>query len=166
MSENYQSMWTELGLDLEKHDALLQVLAQAYNDIFTTQKNRTQTMSYFDFVMGEVHGLRIRELLDEKKAGRKIIGSYCVFVPEEIALAARAIGPYTDNGDGTVYDQATGLTWQQNPADVNGDNTITSDDYPTGDRATWEQALAYCEGLGNGWRLPCALCSRRTIGFC
>ena len=124
----------ELGLDHEKHDVLLQVLAQAYNDILTTQKNRPQTMSYFDFVMGEVHGLRIRELLDEKKAGRKIIGSYCVFVPEEIALAARAIG----------------LTWQQNTADVNGDNTITSDDYPTGDRATWEQALAYCEGLGNG----------------
>ncbi len=90
MGENYQSMWTELGLDLEKHDALLQVLAQAYKDIFTTQKNRPQTMSYFDFVMDEVHGLRIRELLDEKKAGRKIIGSYCVFVPEEIALAARA----------------------------------------------------------------------------
>jgi len=70
------------------------------------------------------------------------------------ASPARAIGPYTDNGDGTVYDQATGLTWQQNTADVNGDNTITSNDYPTGDRATWEQALAYCEGLGNGWRLP------------
>ena len=47
-------------------------------------------MGYFDFVMSEVHGLRIRELLDEKKAGRKIIGSYCVFVPEEIALAANA----------------------------------------------------------------------------
>lgn len=90
MGENYQSMWTELGLDLEKHDALLQVLAQTYNDIFSAQKNRPETMSYFDFVMGEVHGLRIRELLDEKKAGRKIIGSYCVFVPEEIALAARA----------------------------------------------------------------------------
>ncbi len=40
-------------------------------------------MAYFDFVMSEVHGLRIRELLDEKKAGRKIIGSYCVFVPED-----------------------------------------------------------------------------------
>lgn len=28
--------------------------------------------------------LRIKELLDEKAAGRKIIGSCCVFVPEEI----------------------------------------------------------------------------------
>jgi len=47
-------------------------------------------MAYFDFVMSEVHGLRIKELVDEKQAGRKIIGSYCVFVPEEIVLAANA----------------------------------------------------------------------------
>jgi len=47
-------------------------------------------MAYFEFVMSEVHGLRIREILDEKKTCRKIIGSYCVFVPEEIVLAANA----------------------------------------------------------------------------
>jgi benzoyl-CoA reductase/2-hydroxyglutaryl-CoA dehydratase subunit BcrC/BadD/HgdB len=40
--------------------------------------------------MSEVHGLRIKELMDEKAAGRKIVGSYCVFVPEEITLAANA----------------------------------------------------------------------------
>jgi benzoyl-CoA reductase/2-hydroxyglutaryl-CoA dehydratase subunit BcrC/BadD/HgdB len=90
MGEDYRLMWTELGLDLEAHDALLGVLGQAYGDIFLSQKNRPEGMGYFDFVMSEVHGLRIRELLDEKKAGRKIIGSYCVFVPEEIALAANA----------------------------------------------------------------------------
>ncbi|WP_457576283.1 double-cubane-cluster-containing anaerobic reductase [Desulfomarina sp.] len=90
MGENYESMWMELGLDLKGHDALLNVLAQAYKDIYLSQKNRPETMSYFDFVMEEVHGLRIRELLDEKEAGRKIIGSYCVFVPEEIVLAANA----------------------------------------------------------------------------
>lgn len=90
MGEDYRLMWSELGLDLEDHDALLGVLGQAYGDIYMGQKNRPDEMSYFDFVMSEVHGLRIRELLDEKKAGRKIIGSYCVFVPEEIALAANA----------------------------------------------------------------------------
>jgi benzoyl-CoA reductase/2-hydroxyglutaryl-CoA dehydratase subunit BcrC/BadD/HgdB len=47
-------------------------------------------MGYFDFVMSEVHGLRIQELLEEKKAGRKVIGSYCVYVPEELVLAANA----------------------------------------------------------------------------
>jgi benzoyl-CoA reductase/2-hydroxyglutaryl-CoA dehydratase subunit BcrC/BadD/HgdB len=83
-------MWADLGLDLEAHDALLGVLGQAYQDVYLTQKNRPEGMGYFDFVMSEVHGLRIKELLDEKAAGRKIIGSYCVFVPEEIVLAANA----------------------------------------------------------------------------
>jgi benzoyl-CoA reductase/2-hydroxyglutaryl-CoA dehydratase subunit BcrC/BadD/HgdB len=90
MSEDYREMWEDLGLDLAGHDALLGVLGGAYRDIFLSQKNRPEGMGYFDFVMSEVHGLRIRELLDEKKTGRKIIGSYCVFVPEEIVLAANA----------------------------------------------------------------------------
>jgi benzoyl-CoA reductase/2-hydroxyglutaryl-CoA dehydratase subunit BcrC/BadD/HgdB len=90
MSEDYRAMWEQLGLDLEAHDGLLGVLSQAYRDIYLAQADRPEGMGYFDFVMSEVHGLRIKELLDEKAAGRKIIGSYCVFVPEEIVLAANA----------------------------------------------------------------------------
>ena len=90
MSEDYKSMWKDLGLNPEAHDALLAVLGKGYEDIYLAQKDRPQGMGYFDFVMSEVHGLRIKELLDEKAAGRKVIGSYCVFVPEEIALAGNA----------------------------------------------------------------------------
>ena len=90
MSEDYRSMWKDLGLDLVAHDALLGVLGKFYQDIYLAQKNRPEGMGYFDFVMSEVHGLRIKELLDEKKAGRKVIGTYCVFVPEEIVLAGNA----------------------------------------------------------------------------
>ena len=90
MSEDYRSMWKDLGLNLEAHDALLNVLGQAYKDIYLSQEERPDEMKYFDFVISNVHSLRIKELLDEKKEGRKIIGSYCVFVPEEIVLAANA----------------------------------------------------------------------------
>jgi benzoyl-CoA reductase/2-hydroxyglutaryl-CoA dehydratase subunit BcrC/BadD/HgdB len=90
MSDDYRKMWQDLGLDLDAHDALLNVLGQGYQQIFLSQDNRPEGMAYFDFVMSEVHGLRIKELLDEKAAGRKVIGTYCVFVPEEIALAANA----------------------------------------------------------------------------
>lgn len=90
MSEDYRPMWTELGMDLDAHDQLMAVLGKGYQEIFLSQKNRPEGMGYFDFVMSEVHGLRIKELMDEKAAGRKIIGSYCVFVPEEIALAGNA----------------------------------------------------------------------------
>jgi benzoyl-CoA reductase/2-hydroxyglutaryl-CoA dehydratase subunit BcrC/BadD/HgdB len=90
MSEDYRDMWKSLGLDLEAHDALLDVLGKGYQDIYLAQKNRPEGMGYFDFVMSEVHGLRIKELIDEKTAGRKVIGSFCVFVPEEIVRAANA----------------------------------------------------------------------------
>lgn len=90
MSEDYRKIWTELGLDLDAHDALLAVLEKGYGEIFLSQTDRPAGMGYFDFVMSEVHGLRIKELLDEKATGRKIVGSYCVFVPEELVLAANA----------------------------------------------------------------------------
>ena len=90
MGNDYRQMWEDLGLQLDSHDALLDVLGNAYGDMYLSQKSRPEKMGYFDFVMSEVHGLRIKELLDEKASGRKIIGSYCVFVPEEIALAGNA----------------------------------------------------------------------------
>ncbi|NLB35001.1 MAG: 2-hydroxyacyl-CoA dehydratase, partial [Elusimicrobia bacterium] len=66
------------------------VLGKGYEDIYLSQKSRPEGTAYLDFVMSEVHGLRIKELIDEQKSGRKIIGSYCVFVPEELVLASGA----------------------------------------------------------------------------
>jgi benzoyl-CoA reductase/2-hydroxyglutaryl-CoA dehydratase subunit BcrC/BadD/HgdB len=88
---DYRPMWSDLGLDLEKHDALLSVLGQAYQSLFLDRPNRPAGMGYFDFVMSEVHGLRIKELLDAKAAGRKVVGSFCVFVPEELILAVDGV---------------------------------------------------------------------------
>lgn len=88
---DYQTMWKKLGLNLEKHEALLSVLGQAYADVFLSQKNRPEGMKYFDFVMSEVHGLRIKELLDAKDGGKTVVGSFCVFVPEELVLAANGV---------------------------------------------------------------------------
>ncbi|MGA9621389.1 MAG: double-cubane-cluster-containing anaerobic reductase [Methanoregula sp.] len=88
---DYTKMWESLGLDIKTHDALLAGLGKAYTDIFLSQKNRPEGMKYFDFVMSEVHGLRIKELMDAKEQGRVIIGSYCVFVPEELVLAVDGV---------------------------------------------------------------------------
>ncbi len=90
MCADYEQMWSELGLNLEAHDALLQVLGKGYQDIYLSQSGRPAGMDYFNFVMSEVHGLRIKELIDGKKEGHKVIGSFCVFVPEEIVRAADA----------------------------------------------------------------------------
>jgi benzoyl-CoA reductase/2-hydroxyglutaryl-CoA dehydratase subunit BcrC/BadD/HgdB len=84
-------MWLDLGLDLKAHDALLSILGGAYQDIFLSQKDRPEGMKYFDFVMSEVHGLRIKEIVDAKAEGRIVVGSYCVFVPEELILAVNGV---------------------------------------------------------------------------
>ena len=88
---DYTKMWEELGLDLPTHNAVLETVGKMYQDIFLTQKERPESMEYFDFVVSEIHGLRIKELLDDKKEGKKIVGTFCVFVPEEIVIALGAI---------------------------------------------------------------------------
>ncbi|OEU70208.1 MAG: 3-hydroxyacyl-ACP dehydratase [Desulfovibrio sp. S3730MH75] len=87
----YKKMWENLNLDIEAHDGLLEVLGKFYGDIYMSQEGRIKGMEYLDFVLSEVHGLRIKELMDAKKSGRKIIGTFCVFVPEELSLAVDAI---------------------------------------------------------------------------
>ncbi|MFH1011303.1 MAG: double-cubane-cluster-containing anaerobic reductase [bacterium] len=91
MSNDYRTMWANLGLDLEAHDALLGALGQGYQQVFLSQKKRPAGIAYFDFVVSEVHGLRVKELQDAKAIGRKVVGSFCLFVPEEIVLAADGI---------------------------------------------------------------------------
>lgn len=88
---DYHEMWASLGLDLKTHDAVLDIVGKAYQDIFLSQKNRPKGMSYFDFVVSEIHGLRIKEIMDAKAQGRKVIGTFCVFVPEELVLAVDAV---------------------------------------------------------------------------
>ena len=73
---------------------------------------------------------------------KKIIILIC-FLSVILCLPVFAMGPYVDNGDGTVSDLGTGLMWQQ------------SDD---GKEYTWQEALEYSENLvlagQNDWRLP------------
>lgn len=91
MGKDYTQLWQELGLDLERHSGLLNVLSDAYKNIYISQKDRPEAMKYFDFVIEEVHGLRIEELYQAKNEGKKIIGTFCVYVPEEIVLATDGV---------------------------------------------------------------------------
>jgi len=59
---------------------------------------------------------------------------------------------YTDNGDGTISDNVTGLMWQKSP-DLNGDGSINYDD-----KLTWDEAIAAAEAFDlagyDDWRIP------------
>jgi benzoyl-CoA reductase/2-hydroxyglutaryl-CoA dehydratase subunit BcrC/BadD/HgdB len=91
MSTPYDAMWEKLNLDLDAHAGLLEVLGKFYGDIYLSQSGRLKGMEYLDFVLSEIHGLRIKELQEAKAQGKKVIGTFCVFIPEEIVLAADAI---------------------------------------------------------------------------
>ena len=59
---------------------------------------------------------------------------------------------YTDNGDGTISDNVTGLMWQQT-TDANGDGTINASD-----KLSYSGAQSYCDALTlaghDDWRVP------------
>uniref|UniRef100_A0A7C2EBU4 2-hydroxyacyl-CoA dehydratase n=1 Tax=Ammonifex degensii TaxID=42838 RepID=A0A7C2EBU4_9THEO len=88
---DYTKMWEELGLDLEAHARLLEALPPTYYNVYLTQENRPRGMEYFDFVVNEIHGLRVQELRDFRRSGGKVVGTFCVFVPEELILAAGGV---------------------------------------------------------------------------
>jgi len=71
---------------------------------------------------------------------RQNAGYYALFVRGD---SGYGVNSFVDNGDDTITDQATGLTWMKN-------DTATS--------IGWADALAYCETLSLGgaddWRLP------------
>ncbi len=90
---DWYPMWKELGLDIEKHDQLLAVLPDIFKKVFIdSQKNRPKGMGFFDFVVGDIHGIRVSELKKAKDEGKKIIGTFCLYIPDEIIFALDAIG--------------------------------------------------------------------------
>jgi len=90
MSE-YNQLLKELGLDVSLHDEMLLSMARLFEQTVGAQKNRPKEMAYFDQVLHEAHGRRVAELVEEKKKGRKVVGTFCIYVPEELAMAANTV---------------------------------------------------------------------------
>jgi benzoyl-CoA reductase/2-hydroxyglutaryl-CoA dehydratase subunit BcrC/BadD/HgdB len=88
---DYRDMWSRLGLDLDAHDGLLEVLPPLYEETILGQEGRPEGMSYFDFVFSEIHGLRVKELVDHRELGGIVVGTFCTYVPEELIIAAGGI---------------------------------------------------------------------------
>jgi benzoyl-CoA reductase/2-hydroxyglutaryl-CoA dehydratase subunit BcrC/BadD/HgdB len=88
---DHEKMWKELGLDVELHKELLQSIDKTFRQTVGSQENRPKLVKYFDQVLHESHGGRVAELIEARKNGRKFIGTFCIYVPEEIAMAADAI---------------------------------------------------------------------------
>ena len=90
MADN-RKMWESLGMDLETHDALCEVLPVAFGDVYLSQENRPECMDFYDMVVADIHGIRPSELIAHQEKGGKVFGTFCVYVPDEIVFAADAI---------------------------------------------------------------------------
>jgi len=68
------------------------VLGQFYgDDLHNVQTKPPTGNGYLDFVISEIHGLRVRRALERRSKAAKVIGTFCLYVPEEILLAADAV---------------------------------------------------------------------------
>lgn len=87
----YPEMWTDLDMDVPRFDKARQMLGEVYGKMFLSQPDRPKKMAYFDNMISEIFGGRIKEMLEVKKEGKPIIGTFCVYIPEEIVVATGGV---------------------------------------------------------------------------
>jgi benzoyl-CoA reductase/2-hydroxyglutaryl-CoA dehydratase subunit BcrC/BadD/HgdB len=91
MSDGFTKMWKDMGMDAELHQRLVDSVGRQFNETVLSQKDRPEGMDYFDRVIHAAHGERVKELIESKEKGNKIAGTFCVYVPEEIAMAVDVV---------------------------------------------------------------------------
>lgn len=106
MSEEYREMWADLGLNLELHGQLMASTARLFEKTHLWQGNRPEAMEYFDRALHGSHGERVAEILEYRRNGGKSIGTFCIYVPDEIALAADVLPIPLCGGSGWSVDYA------------------------------------------------------------
>lgn len=86
--DHSRELLAELGVDLELHDQLIAHNTALHGRTFGAQSGRPKAMRLFDEAIHASHGSRVSEIHAYRKAGGKSIGTFCIYVPDEIALAA------------------------------------------------------------------------------
>ncbi len=87
----HDALLKDLGLDVELHGRVIDSIGRNFRKTVLAQTNRPARMAYFDGVIHGAHGERVREIVDRRAAGDKFIGTFCIYVPEELILALGAI---------------------------------------------------------------------------
>jgi len=101
-----REMWNDLGMNLDLHDQLLENNMRIFRKTHLSQKNRPAAMALFDRALHDSHGMRVAEILDYRNKGGKSIGTFCIYVPDEIALAAKVLTIPLCGGSGWTVDYA------------------------------------------------------------
>ncbi len=86
--EQYHSLWNKLGIDTQKITAGVDGAIKRHEEVFLMQSNRPSKMEYFDEFWRNLQTGRIAELDKLKEQGKPLVGTFCIFVPEETVVAA------------------------------------------------------------------------------
>ncbi len=106
MSQDLRQLWSNLGLNLELHDELMANTSRLHERTHLSQHSRPARMDYFDHALHASHGERCAEIVDYRKKGGKSTGTFCIYVPDEIALAADVLPIPLCGGSGWSVDYA------------------------------------------------------------
>jgi benzoyl-CoA reductase/2-hydroxyglutaryl-CoA dehydratase subunit BcrC/BadD/HgdB len=87
----HDALLKDLGLDVKLHSRIIDSIDRNFRKSVLSQTNRPARMAYFDGVIRGAHGERVQEIVDRKAAGDKFVGTFCIYVPEELVLALGAI---------------------------------------------------------------------------
>ncbi len=88
---DWNALLTEIGVNVERHDQLIESQNALFEQTFPVRKNRPGAMKIFDRAFHESHFERVRNIIEHRKNGGKSIGTFCIYVPDEIALALGVI---------------------------------------------------------------------------
>ena len=91
MPSQYDELLKSLKVNLPLHEELVANMNRVHEKTHVRQKNRPAAMSAFDAAFHDSHFGRVAEIHEHRKKGGKSIGTFCIYVPDEIAFAAGVV---------------------------------------------------------------------------
>ncbi len=98
--ENIDGILIDLGVDIDLHNQLIESMRILHQKTHLSRSLRPDSMGFFDDAFHNAHFKRVKELYEFKENGGKIIGTFCIYVPDEIAYAADVIPAALCGGSG------------------------------------------------------------------
>jgi benzoyl-CoA reductase/2-hydroxyglutaryl-CoA dehydratase subunit BcrC/BadD/HgdB len=84
----HKKLLSDIGVDVDRHAQMMSMGLESYEAQFKSQNNRPKGMEYFDWFMSEIQGQRIAEINKLRAEKKPAVGTFCIFVPEEIIVGA------------------------------------------------------------------------------
>jgi len=108
VSGQYHALYEELGMDVARHEEMVAAIHDSFARRVLSQNSRPEGMAYFDSLVEAAHSSRVQEVVEHKTAGGAFIGTFCIYVPDEIAWALGVLPLALCGGTGFTVPWAEG----------------------------------------------------------